>query len=80
MAASALYNDTVHLLSTLNESQLVAVHAVIVQLSEKREWSSPLGIRTEEELWEHIDHSLQQARLGLGRDADEVIDDLMQGV
>lgn len=31
-------------------------------------------IIAEEELWEHIDHSLQQAKAGEGQDADEVID------
>lgn len=31
-------------------------------------------IIAEEELWEHIDHSLQQAKAGEGHDADEVID------
>ena len=30
----------------------------------------------EEELWTHIDHSLQQAKAEEGRDADEVIDRL----
>ena len=39
---------------------------------------SPLGITTEEQLWSHIDHSLEQAKAGMGRDADEVIDDLMR--
>ena len=74
----ALYDDTVDLLGTLDEGQLVAVHAIIVQLSTKNEWRSPLGIGSEDELWAHIDHSLQQAKMGQGRDADEVIDDLMR--
>ena len=39
---------------------------------------SPLGITTEEQLWSHIDHSLEQAKAGMGRDADDVIDDLMR--
>ncbi len=38
---------------------------------------SPLVITTEE-LWSHIDHSLEQAKAGMGRDVDEVIDDLVQ--
>jgi hypothetical protein len=29
-------------------------------------------------LWDHIDVSLKQAKAGEGRDADEVIDDLMR--
>lgn len=40
-------------------------------------WSSPLGIETETQLWNHIDHSLDQAKTGLGQDADSVIDNLM---
>lgn len=39
---------------------------------------SPLGITTEEQLWSHIDHSLEQAKAGMGRDVDEVIDDLVR--
>ena len=39
---------------------------------------SSLGITTEEQLWSHIDHSLEQAKAGMGRDADDVIDDLMR--
>ena len=75
----AIYNDTVDLLKTLDERQLMAVHAIIVELSAKApEYSSPLGITTDEQLWAHIDHSVDQAKNGLGRDADEVIDDLMR--
>ena len=33
-------------------------------------------IIAEEELWGHIDHSLQQAKAGEGQDADKVIDRL----
>ena len=58
-----LFDDTLNLLETLDQNQLSAVHAVIVELSAKnREGNSPLGIRTEEQLWEHIDHSLKQAK------------------
>ena len=39
---------------------------------------SSLGITTEEQLWSHIDHSLEQAKAGMGRDVDEVIDDLVR--
>ena len=32
----------------------------------------------ENQLWEHIDHSLAQAKAGIGQDADEVIKELKQ--
>ncbi len=73
----AIYNDTIDLLKQLDERQLVAVHAIVVELSGRNtEWESPLGIQNEEQLWAHIDHSLDQAQRGIGRDADDVIDDL----
>ena len=73
----AIYNDTVNLLKDLDDRQLYAVHAIIVELAAgNNSGKSPLGIDTEEQLWAHIDHSLEQARNGLGRDADDVIDDL----
>ena len=79
LQAQSIYDDTVDLLKTLDESQLKAIHSVIVQLTAAREkWHSPLGIKTEEELWNHIDHSLSQAKAGQGRDADDVIEDLMK--
>ena len=79
MEPQAIYNDTVDLLDQLDERQLVAVHAIIVELSAKNsEWNSPLGIQTEDQLWARVDHSLDQAKRGIGRDADEVIDDLMR--
>lgn len=50
------------------------VSYIIVQLANKNDgWSSPLGITTENQLWDHIDHSLEQAKAGNGRDADEVM-------
>ena len=49
MEPQAIYNDTVDLLGQLDERQLVAVHAIIVELSAKNsEWNSPLGIQTED--------------------------------
>ncbi len=79
MATVTVYEDTVSLLKTLDPNQLNAVHSIIVQLANKNDgWSSPLGITTEKQLWDHIDHSLEQAKAGKGRDADEVIDDLMR--
>lgn len=78
-SVQAMYEDTVNLLSRLDEKQLVAVHAIIVELSSKNdEWISPLGIDSEEQLWNHIDHSLAQAKAGMGKDADELIDELMK--
>ena len=79
IGSQVIYNDTVDLLKNLDERQLIAVHAIIVELAEKNtNWRSPLGINTDEQLWSHIDHSLMQAKKGIGRDADEVIDDLMR--
>ena len=78
IAATSIYEDTVSLLKTLDEEQLNAIHLIISELTDKNEkWISPLGISTDEQLWGHIDSSLAQARAALGRDADEVIDDLM---
>lgn len=77
LQAQSIYDDTVDLLKTLDESQLRAIHSVIVELTAAREkWHSPLGIKTEE-LWNHIDHSLSQAKAGQGRDADDVIKNLI---
>ena len=74
-----IYEDTVGLLKTLDAGQLAAVHAVIVELSDKnRSWNSPLGIKTEVQLWDHIDRSLAQAKAGLGKDTDDLIQELMQ--
>ncbi|MCR4749321.1 MAG: hypothetical protein K5877_05855 [Lachnospiraceae bacterium] len=79
MATATVYEDTISLLKTLDSNQLNAVHSIIVQLANKNEgWSSPLDIATEKQLWDHIDHSLEQAKASKGRDADEVIDDLMR--
>lgn len=74
-----MYEDTVGLLKTLDAGQLTAVHAIIVELSVKnRPWYSPLEIETEEQLWNHIDHSLAQAKAGLSKDTDDLIQELMQ--
>ena len=79
IATASVYEDTVSLLKTLDANQLNAIHAVIVELAGKNEeYTSPLGITTEEQLWSHIDHSLEQAKAGMGRDVDEVIDDLVR--
>lgn len=78
-ALASVYEDTVSLLKTLDSNQLNAVHSIIVELAEKNDsWDGPLGIKTEMELWEHIDHSLGQAKAGVGRDADEVIEDFIR--
>ena len=75
----SLYDDTVDLLGKLDEKQLVAVHSIIVELSAKNnEWMSPIGIESEEQLWAHIDDSLSQAKAGMGRDAEEVVNDLLK--
>ena len=78
MATASVYEDTVSLLKTLSADQLEAVHSIIVALADVNKWNSPLNITTDEQLWDHIDHSLEQAKEGKGRDADEVIDDLMR--
>ena len=43
----SLYNDTVALLDDLNDSQLMAVHAIILELADAHNrFKSPLGIKT----------------------------------
>ena len=79
MQTQSIYDDTIDLLKTLDEDQLLAVHSIIVELSSvNRRSGSPLGINSEEEMWSHIDHSLKQAKAGEGRDADLVIDELLR--
>ena len=79
VATTSVYEETVSLLKGLDPKQLMAVHSIIVELANKNDkWNSPLGITTDEQLWDHIDHSLEQAKVGKGRDADEVIGDLMR--
>ena len=75
--AQTVYDETVDLLKELNETQLMAVHSVVVEMTIVQNKSSNLlGIQTEDELWNHIDHSLAQAKAGKGRDADEFIKEL----
>ena len=72
---------TIDLLEEMDEDQLHAIQAVakiLIFRKPEKFRESPLGFKTEEELWAHIDHSLDQAKSGAGRDADEVIDDLMR--
>ena len=77
IATSRIYDEIVDKLQNLNDQQLTAIHTIIVGLTDK-EFIGPLDIRTEGQLWEHIDHSVAQADAGLGEDADIVIDELMQ--
>ena len=79
--AQSIYNDTVDLLKTLDENQLTAVHSMIIELTDnKDEWHSPLGIKTEEELWAHIDHSLAQIDSGECIDSEEFEKEMMAGI
>lgn len=73
-AMETVYNDTVDRLRGLNMNQLIAVRSFVVELGDEGQFVSPLGVETEEQLWEHIDYSLSQAKAGEGRDADEVIE------
>jgi hypothetical protein len=41
------------------------------------ELSGPLEIKSEEQLWRRIDHSVSQADAGIGEEADLVIDELL---
>jgi hypothetical protein len=75
--AEELYHETVSLLKNLDEEQLQTVHSMVMELSAvHKKWKSPLGIETEEQLWEHIDHSIAQAKAGEGCDAVEMADRL----
>ena len=79
MQIQSVYENAVDLLKNLDERQLMAIQSVIVDLTTAQEkWHSPLGIHSDEEMWDHIDLSLTQARAGEGRDADEILDDLMR--
>ena len=77
VAARKTYNEIVEKLQDLNEQQLSAIHTIVVGLIDN-EYVSPLGIQSDEQLWEHIDHSVAQADAGTGEDADQVIKELMQ--
>ena len=77
LAARRTYEDIVEKLQDLNDQQLSAIHTIIVGLV-KNDYVSPLDIKTEEQLWAHIDHSVAQADAGIGEDADKVIDELMR--
>ena len=49
--AQSIYDDTIDSLKTFDESQLKAVHSVIVELTVAQEkWHSRLGIKTEDDL------------------------------
>ena len=75
-AINNVYDDTANLLRHLDERQLRAVRSIIIELSEKNDsWQSPLGIENEKQLWDHIDQSLEHAKIGVGRDSDDVISD-----
>lgn len=50
---------------------------VLLSYSSKDELSGPLEIKSEEQLWRHIDHSVAQADAGIGEEADLVIDELL---
>ena len=77
IAARRTYEDIVDKLQDLNDQQLTAIHTIIIGLVDNK-YISPLDIKTEEQLWEHIDHSVAQADAGIGEDADVVISELMR--
>ncbi|MBO4395584.1 MAG: hypothetical protein J5819_04485 [Eubacterium sp.] len=52
----------------------------LTSLTINNSWQSPLGIETEKQLWDHIDQSLEHAKTGVGRDADDVISDFRRKV
>ena len=77
VAAQKTYNEIVEKLQDLNEQQLSAIHTIVDGLIDN-EYISPLDIQSDEQLWEHIDHSVAQADAGIGEDADTVIKELIQ--
>lgn len=77
IASRRTYEDIVDRLQDLDDLQLSAIHTIIIGLTNTA-FTSPLDIKTEEQLWEHVDHSLAQADTGIGEDVDKVIDDLMR--
>ena len=76
----AVYDDPVTRMRKQNICQLEGSRSFVIELSDKEPYISPLEIMTDEQLWNHIDHSLAQAKAGIGREADEVIDDLLKEV
>ncbi len=77
ITARRTYEDIVEKLQELNDQQLIAIHTIIIGLV-NNQFISPLDIKSDEQLWKHIDHSLTQADAGIGEDADIVIAELMQ--
>ena len=78
-SAQSIYENTIDLMRYLDDDQLLAIRAIVIELSAVRiPWKSPLGITNDKQLFAHIDHSLAQAKEGIGRDADEVADGLLQ--
>ena len=60
-----IYNKTVDMMHYLTDQQLSAVYTIVVGMVENEStWESPLGIETEEQMWAHIDHSLDQIKEG----------------
>jgi len=79
MSAEKQYQDIINHLEFLSETQLLAVHTIVISMTQHEDdFMSPLHIKSEEQLWAHIDHSIAQADAGKGEDADAVIDELMQ--
>ena len=65
LEANHIYNRTVDMMQYLTDQQLSAVYTIVVGMVEKEsKWESPLGIETEEQMWAHIDHSLDQIKEG----------------
>ena len=77
IAARKTYDEIVEKLQRLDDEQLIAIHTIVIGLVQN-EYNSPLNIRTEEQLWGHIDQSVAQADAGIGEEADVVIDELVR--
>lgn len=70
-------DNTIEMLSMLNETELAAVNAVIKAFVGKADDSNPFQAKTEEQLYEKIDKALANADKGNYRDSDEFEKELM---
>ena len=71
-----VFDSAVSILEVLTEDDQRKVLDFSLGLLEDDE-DNPFKPKSEEELFERIDHSIEQANLGMLLDADEVLDEVM---
>lgn len=70
-------DNTIEMLSMLNETELAAVNAVIKAFVGKADDSNPFHAKTEDQLYDRIDKALANANKGIYRDSEEFEKDLL---